>query len=181
MWHAACGRRQAASILWWWHIDILNKKKIFSKCKFDMRQAAGGKRPVYYNDRNETSKEININLWVWLAACGRRQAASILWWSYWDIKRIYCQCMSLTCGMWQAARIHQGPVTEMLVFSIKEYCFCGWEDFAVCGKRLKARAKKISIIDNIYIYISNCIIVWYSIIQYSIFQIMILHKYNKSI
>ena len=27
--------------------------------------------------------------------------------------------MSLSCGMWQAARIRQGPVTEMLVFCMK--------------------------------------------------------------
>ena len=37
-------------------------KKIFSKCKFGMRQVAGGKRQVYYDDRTETPKEITLNL-----------------------------------------------------------------------------------------------------------------------
>ena len=128
----------------------------------------------------DIKKENIFNVIVWHAVSGRWQTASVIWSWYWNTQRKYYQCMSLTCSMWQAVRIHQGPVTEMLVFSIKEYCFCGWEDFAVCGKQLTARAEKISIIDNIYIYISNCIIVWYSIIQYSIFQKMILHKYNKS-
>ena len=29
-------------------------------CKFQMRQVAGGKRQVYYDDRYETSKQINL-------------------------------------------------------------------------------------------------------------------------
>ena len=57
-----CGMWQAASGKFIMMIVSGHQKNILSMYEFDMWHAAGGKRQVYYNDRNETSKEIIINL-----------------------------------------------------------------------------------------------------------------------
>ena len=124
-----CGRRQAASILWCWYIDTHWKYfhscisltcskwkaasgkyvmmlaywytlKIFSFLyKFDMRQVADGKGQVHYDNRIETSKEYMYFQCISLI-CGMLQAATgnYIRFANWYKKRKYFQCDCLTCG-----------------------------------------------------------------------------------